>query len=209
MYTLYYSPGACSMAVHVILNEIGADFKLENTALAEGRNRTPEFLKMNPRGQVPVFVDDGRPLRECASIITHLVEKHNSDLLPKSGFERTAAIEWLSYCNATLHPAYGRVFFLSRNTDDAAAKEKLLNISFQNINKLWAEIEERLEHHDYLAGDKITAADILLTVIANWSANFPAIVIGNRAKKLLKNVSSRPAYQKALEDEGVKYKAAA
>lgn len=208
-YTLYYSPGACSLAVHVLLNELDQPFKLENTAIMEGKNRTPEYLKLNPRGQVPVLVDDGQPLRECAAIMTYLIEKHNSNLIPKSGRERTAAIEWLAYCTATLHPAYSRAFFLNRSPEDKEAKEKLLDIVFQNINKLWAEIEERLENNAYLAGDNLTAADILLTVIANWSARFPAIQIGPKAKQLLKTVSSRPAYQKALETEGVQYKVAA
>jgi glutathione S-transferase len=208
-YTLYYSPGASSMAVHVILNEVAADFKLENTSIMEGKNRTPEFLKLNPRGQVPVLVEDGQPLREAGAIITHLVEKHNSPLIPKSGTERTVAIEWLFYCDATLHPAYSRAFFLMRSAEDADAKAKLLDIACKNISKLWEEIEDRLAQHEYIAGDKITVADILLTVIANWSAYFPAIVIGDRARNLFKKVSGRPAYQKALAAEGVEYKVAA
>lgn len=207
MYTLYYSPGACSLAVHVILNEIGADFELVKTNLTEAR--TAEFLKLNPRGQVPTLVEDGKPLREGAAIILHLLEKHNSPLLPKSGDERTAAIEWLMFCNASLHPTYSRVFFLNRAAEDANAKEKLLDVTFKQINKLWAEVEERLNNNKYLAGNNLTAADILLTVIANWSANFPAIQIGEKAKKLLKGVSSLPSYQKAMEAEGVQYKAAA
>ena len=112
------------------------------------------------------------------------------------------------FCNATLHPAYTRVFFLSRAEIDEVSKEKLLDIAFANINKLWVEIEARLENNQYLGGNEITAGDILLTVIANWSARFPKIKIGNRAKQLFAKVISRPAYKNVLELECIEYKVA-
>jgi glutathione S-transferase len=108
-----------------------------------------------------------------------------------------------------LHPTYARGFFLMKNSTDEAAKESLLKIVSAQINKLWEEVEARLENNQYLAGNELTAADILLTVIANWSSRFANINIGARTKKLLQTVSSRPAYKKALELENVEYKAAA
>jgi glutathione S-transferase len=197
------------MAIHVILNELNQPVQLENTALAEGKNRTPEFLKINPRGQIPVLVDGDQVIREGAAQIIYLCEKHRSPLMPTQGAARASALEWLMFCNSTLHPAYSRAFFLIKNASDDAAKEQLLSVAFANINKLWAEIEVRLQNNQYLAGNEITAADILLTVIANWSSRFPNIEIGVHTKKLLQNVSSRAAYKKALEVEQVEYKAAA
>jgi len=197
------------MAIHVVLNELGQAVELESISIAEGQNRTPEFLKINPRGQIPVLVDGDLVIREGAAQIIYLCEKHNSALLPAKGVARATALEWLMFCNATLHPAYSRAFFLMKNASDEAAKEQLLGVAFANINKLWAEVETRLENNQYLAGNEITAADILLTVIANWSSRFSNITIGAHTKKLLKNVSSRPAYKKALELEQVEYKAAA
>lgn len=209
MYTLYYSPGACSMAVHVLLNELGQPVTLENTTISVGKNRSPEFLKLNPRGQIPVLVDGDNIIRECGAIMIYLCEKHGSPLLPTQGFERTAALEWLMFCNATLHPTYARGFFLMRNTTDEAIKEQLLNIVSMQINKLWDEVEARLSGINYLAGNELTAGDILLTVIANWSHRFSNIKIGDQTKKLLQKVSNRPAYKKALELEQIEYKAAA
>ena len=122
MYTLYYSPGACSMAVHILLEELGASYEAVKVDLRAGEGQKPEFLKLNPRGQVPVLVEDGAPLKEGAAIIIHLLEQHNSPLLPKDGPERAAALEWICWCNATLHPAYGRAMWLKRNVAD----EKIL-----------------------------------------------------------------------------------
>lgn len=206
MYKLYYAPGTCSMAVHVALNECNQPVTLEKIDIMSGQGRSPEYLKINPRGQVPVLVDDGQTIREGAAILIHILEKHQSPLLPKSGKERATALEWLMFCNATLHPAYARCFFLKRNGGDDA----LMGTAVQMINKLWEEVEQRLGQSTYLCGEQITMADILMTVIANWSHNVPKpIQIGPRTKKLLQTVIARPAYKKALETEQVEYKAAA
>ncbi len=206
MYKLYFAPGTCSMAVHVALNECNQPVTLEKIDIMSGQGRSPEYLKINPRGQVPVLVDGDQTIREGAAILIHILEKHQSPLLPQSGKERDTALEWLMFCNATLHPAYARCFFLKKNGGDDA----LMGTAVAMINKLWEEVEQRLEKSAYLCGDQITMADILMTVIANWSSNIPKPVqIGPRTKKLLQTVIARPAYKKALDTEQVEYKAAA
>jgi glutathione S-transferase len=204
MYTLYYSPGACSMAVHITLNELGEKVKLEPANGPTGQ-RTPEFLKINPRGTVPVLVDDGHVIREGGAILSYILDKHESPLLPRSGKERATALEWLMFCNSTLHPAYARLFFAKKNfTGEVLEKTQMAFID--QINKLWKDVDERLSQSPYLAGKHLTVADILLTVIANW---IPGVQIGAHTKKLLKSVSSRPSYAQALATEKVEYKAAA
>jgi glutathione S-transferase len=207
MYKLYYSPGACSMAVHVALNECDQPVALEKIDMMAGQNRSPEYLKLNPRGQIPVLADGDQIIREGAAILMYVLEKHNSPLLPKSGVERTQALEWMMFANATLHPAYARVFFLKRNGTTSGA---LVDAAIANINKLWEEVDQRLASQAYICGNQITIADILLTVIANWSGNLPQpVVLGTNTKRLLKEISARPAYQKAMAAEQVEYKAAA
>lgn len=210
MYQLYYSPGACSLAIHALLLELGQKVELINTSLTEGKNRDAAFLKLNPRGQVPVLVDDGFAIREGGAIITYLLDKHQSPMLPKSGKERALALEWLMFANSTLHPAYSRVFFINRQCQDEAAKQQLLAVAVAAIDKLWAEIEERLSAQPYLCGKDCSAADILVAVIANWQAWVPLpITIGKKTKHMLESVAKRSAFQKALAAEGVEYKAAA
>lgn len=209
MYTLYYSPGACSMAPHVVLNELGLEFELKKISLQDGDNRKPEFLKINPRGQVPVLEDDGQVIREGAAILLHILDKHPGPMMPPSGKERDTALEWLMFANATLHPAYARVFFLMKNAE-GPAKEQLIGTAVQMINKLWAEADTQLAKTPYLCGKEMTVADILLTVIANWGSRFPVVpTLGANVKRLIKEVSSLPSYQKALKTEQVEYKAAA
>lgn len=203
MYTLYYTPGACSLAVHVLLNELNVPF---NTINQKDKLKDPEFLKLNPRGQIPLLIVDDEPVKEGGAILSWLCDQHNSPLLPKSGVERAKALEWLMWCNASLHPACGKVFWLGKaqNLDDKA-KEELKKAFMTQIQSLWDEADARLAKTKYLAGDKMTVGDILLTVIANWGLGTP----GANVKRVLKEVSQRPAYQKAMDTEGVSYKAAA
>ena len=209
MYQLFYSPGSCSMAVHVLLNELGQKFELLKADLAE-TPRSAALLKHNPRGQVPVLVVDGKPLREGAAILTFLCETHKSPLLPASGWERAKAQEWLAFANSSMHPAYGRAFFLGRQLGETAATSPLMKAALESIQKLWNEVEQELQTKPYICGKDITVADLLLTVIANWSSRFgSAITFGVKTKDYLKRISSRPAYQQALKTESVEYKVAA
>lgn len=208
MYKLHYFAGACSMAIHVILNELGQEVTLVKGRDAEGKV-TPELLKVSPRGVVPVLEDDGLVLHEGGAIILYLLDKHKSSLMPASGPEKGTALQWLMYGNATLHPAYARLFFALKALE-GDAQAKVLDATYAYINKLWAEVEARLAEFPYIAGKELTAADILLTVIANWSARFEGkITLGENTKQLLRKVIARPSYQKALAAEQVEYKVAA
>jgi glutathione S-transferase len=206
MYALYYSPGACSMAVHVLLNELGQKVELKN--VKEGAAKD-ELLKHNPRGQVPTLLIDGQPMKEGGAILAWLADAHKSELLPASGYERAKALEWLMWCNASLHPAYSKLFGVKGFSDQKVA-DAVRDSAVAGIQKLWDEAEARLGKSKYLAGDKMTVGDILLTVIANWNGHFPGLVtLGPNVKRLIGEISARPAYQKALKDEQIEYKAAA
>lgn len=205
---LYYATGACSFAVHVMLLECGSTFEAQKINLQKGEGKTPEFLKINSRGQIPVLVDGELTIREGAAILNYLAEKYNSPLLPKSGTERVSAMEWMMFSNATLHPAYGRVFFLGRQDVDAGAKAKLIETCCSAVQALWDDVESQLAKTRYIAGENPTIADIMLCVMANWGiATMPKF--GPKTKALITEISARPAYQQAISAEGVEYKAAA
>jgi glutathione S-transferase len=191
--------------VHVILNELNVSF----TAIQQDNLKAPDFVRLNPRGQVPLLVVDNIPVKEGGAIITWLLDTHDDDgqLLPKSGLARAKALEWLMWCNASLHPACGRMFWLNKQTTlENDAKEELKKLFMAQIQSLWDEAETRLEGSKYLAGDIVTAGDILLAVIANWGL---PVTLGPNVKRVLREISTRPAYKKALQTEQIEYKAAA
>lgn len=209
MYKLFYSPGACSMAVHVALNETGAKYELAKADL-HGAQKDAELLKVNSRHQVPVLVDDATVVREGAAILIHLLEKENSPLMPKSDPARAKALEWLCWANASLHPAYSVGFSVKGVSPDANVQEAVGKFATAKIQKLWDDAEAHLAKNKYLAGDVLTMGDILMTVIANWSPKMPGpINIGPNVKRVLKEVIARPSYQEALQSEQVEYKVAA
>jgi glutathione S-transferase len=198
------------MAVDVLLNEIGAPFTLENVSSPSGEPRSPEFLKLNPRGAVPVLTSGDFVLREGAAIMSYLADEHKSTLLPTSGQARAKALEWLAFANSTLHPAYGRIFFFHKHLGEKAGENQLYLATVEQIQKLWNEVEQVLTTQDYLAGKECTLGDILTTVIANWTPALKhPITFGPKTKALFNRVIARPAYQKALAAEQVTYKVAA
>ncbi len=206
-YELYCLSGSCSMAVHIIMNEMGLDPKVHMLERGEKGHKSPEYLKINPRGNVPFLVEDGQGMGEGAAIIAYLCDKHDSPLLPKNGFERAKALQWLMFANSTLHPAYGRTFWINSNLPEEQ-REAALKAARSQIQALWDYVEGQLEKTGpYVCGKEITAADILLSVIGNW--NPQNYKFGPKTKALFASVSARPAAQKALAEEQVEYKAAA
>jgi glutathione S-transferase len=107
MLTLYFAPGASSMAVHIALHEIGAPFEGRPISLAKRAQQAPAFLAINPEGKVPTLLIDGRPLTEVAAILYFLAKRFpQAGLLPEHDVEGEAqAISWMSFIASSLHPA--------------------------------------------------------------------------------------------------------
>jgi glutathione S-transferase len=107
MLTLYFAPGASSMAVHIALHEIGTAFEAKPMSFRQNDMRAPEFLALNPEDKVPTLLIDGRPLTEVAAILFYLAKRFpNAALLPQDDIEAEAqAISWMSFIASTLHPA--------------------------------------------------------------------------------------------------------
>ena len=106
MLTLYFAPGSSSMAPHIALHEIGAEFEARPLSFARKENRSPAYLALNPEGKVPVLAIDGRPLTEVAGILFYLARRFPAaNLLPLDDIEAEAqAISWMSFIAATIHP---------------------------------------------------------------------------------------------------------
>lgn len=217
-YTLFYKQGACSLAVHALLNELGQEFDLKSY-YAEGSKteKNPELLAVNPRGSVPVLVDNANDfvMFEGGAILSYLCSEHDSDLLPRSGKARAKALQWLMFANSSLHPAYGKIFSLLGKYSDLGlsenVKDTLLDEARKSVQALWDQVEEHLatSGESYMCGNVLTIGDFLITNVANWSAFVPVdIELGERTKAMLKRVSTQESFAKALKTEGVSYKVA-
>ena len=109
MLTLYFAPGASSMAAHIALHEVGAAFDARPLSFHRRENRSPAYLALNPEGKVPTLLVEDRPLTEVAAILFYLARRFpEADLLPEGAEAEAQALSWLSFVASTLHPARRR-----------------------------------------------------------------------------------------------------
>ncbi len=196
MYTLYYLPGACSLATQVVLHE------LDQAVDIIDKQQVDDFTAINPVGTVPVLFDNGNTRREGAAVILYLLNKHQNTMLPATGAARDIAIQDIMFANATMHPAYSRLFFIAQNIGDEQAKQSAFEAAAQAITSLWQVVEQQLANQAFLGGEQPSAADIMLTVYSRWGASFPVgILLGDRTKKMLDAVQAMPNFQRALTAE--------
>ncbi|RDE22891.1 glutathione S-transferase family protein [Motiliproteus coralliicola] len=196
MYQLYYLPGACSLATQVVLHQLDQSVEIID------KQQVSDFSAINPTGMVPVLVDNGHTLREGAAVMLYLLDKHPNSMLPASGPAREQAIQDIMFANATMHPAYGRLFFIAQHLADERAKEAAFAAAAEAINGLWQVVEQQLATKNYLGGDHPSAADIMLTVYSRWGASFPVdIPLGPKTQNMVDAVQAMPSFQRAVAAE--------
>jgi len=196
MYTLYYMQGACSLATQVVLHELGQEVKIID------KNNLADFSAINPVGTVPVLVDGDQRLTEGAAIILHLLNKHKNALFPDNNEDRQKAVEDIMFANATMHPAYSKLFFIAQNISDEKAKLEAFNAAEKNINNLWQVVENKLVNREELTSYKVSAADIMLGVYATWGQYFPVdLIFGKKTAKMITAVQTMPSFKRAVEAE--------
>ncbi|MFT5592322.1 MAG: glutathione S-transferase [Oceanicoccus sp.] len=196
MYTLYYVPQACSLATQAVLRELGQDVRLVN------KNDHHDFKSLNPVGTVPVLDDGQQILREGAAVMLHILKQHPSALFPKDEAGQTQATQNIMFANATMHPAYSRLFFIAQSLTNEAAKKQAFQAAQEWINVLWQVVENRLVEQSFLGGEHYSAADIMLAVYSRWGEHFPVVIeIGRRTRAMLDTILSLPSLNASLEAE--------
>lgn len=206
MYTLYYSPGSASLAVHLALLETGAPHQLERLDLQARQHKTPAYLKLNPNGVVPTLLVDGRPVYECAALLMLLAERHpGAGLAPHPGApERANYLQWLVHFANTLQPAFRAWFYPAEPAGEEAA------VAAQESARLRIEATwDRLNAHlgaagPHIAGAQYSVADMLGVMLMRWSRNMPRTALDwPHCRALAERVRGRPAWKRLYEIEGL------
>jgi len=123
---LYFSPGACSFVPHVGLEAAAAPFEPKLVKLHRGEQRTPEYLALNPNGQVPVLVVEGKPLTQIVAICDFLDRRFpDAAFLPRDAWERAQALSQLAWMNSTPHTTMTRFFFPERFAESEGARTEV------------------------------------------------------------------------------------
>ncbi len=198
---LFFSPGACSLAPHIVLKETQQTFKLEK--VDTGTHTTAggaDYYAINPKGAVPVLeLENGERLTEGPIIAQYLADKAGrADLLPAAGsMDRYRVMEWQNYITSELHKTFTPLF----NPDlDSSAKKTLASV----LRKKYEWVNTQLQSKNYLLGQSFTVADAYLFAVTGW-AKYVSLDLSDlkHLQDFLARVSGRPAVREALKAEGL------
>jgi glutathione S-transferase len=203
MLTLYYSPGACSMASHITLEETGAEYERQPVMLAKGEHKTPEYAKVNPRQKVPALKTEHGVLTENTAIVNYLARRFpEKNLLPKDLFQEARCISTCAWFSNSVHPAFTHIMRPERFSGDESAhagvKETGKNTFWEHLK----EIDGLLAQGPWIMGAQFTVCDPYALVFYGWGTR---IELPTRE---LKNYTAwkdrmlqRPAVRTVLERE--------
>ena len=198
---LYYSPGACSMAPHIVLREAGYRFDLEKVDIPNKKTAAGgDYWSVNPKGYVPALeLDDGQVLTEVQVICQYLADrKTDSGLAPKGGtMERYRLMEMLNFASSEVHKQLGALF-------NPKMTPEMKQVQLGTIERRLNALEKMLEGKQYAMGDKFSIADAYLFVVLNWTglhkidlAKWPNV------KAYVERVRNRPKVQETMKAEGL------
>lgn len=198
---LYYSPGACSLASHITLEEAGLAYEpvkvdLGTKTTADGG----DYLVINEKGYVPTLVlDNGGVLTENAVVLTYIADQDpGGTLAPAHGtFARYRFAEWLNFIATEIHKGFGPLW-------NAKNPDSVKDLARRTLAKRFEYVAKRLDSNAFLMGNDFTAADAYLFTIANWShilkldlSPWPSL------EQFMMRVGARPATQRAMKAEGL------
>ncbi len=201
---LFYSPGACSLGIHIILEEIGAPYDLVRVNVREGQQHSPGFRAVNPKGKVPVLLrDDGSVLTEFPAIAVWLARTHpEANLLPDDSDGEARVLELVDYVVATLHMRGFTLMRLPQKFVSEAAAQRELSAAGERIlaDGLPA-LAARLGDRDWFLG-AFSIADAAVFYLLNWACE-AGIEIPVRLAEFGARMLGRRSVRAALEQEGL------
>lgn len=203
MLTLYYAPGACSMAAHIVLEESGVEYEARKVDLAGGEQRTEAYLKINPLGRVPALrLDSGEPLTENTAILPYLGRRF--DLWPKDANAQAKALSLIGFFASSVHPAHAHVGRPERYSADSAAYPAIREMGLKTFHGHLRQIDGMLADGGWL-GDDYSVLDPYAFVFYTWGVRreLPMGELKNYTA-FKDRMRARPAVGRVLEDEKIK-----
>lgn len=205
---LYFGPGACSFVPHTMLEAAGAPFEPLMVKLHKQENLGDAYRAVNPRGQVPVLVDDGEVITQILAIVMYLDAKFpQCNFLPRELLARTRVLETLAWMNNTVHPTFTHVFMPHKFTDDEAAQGEIRKYNAQLFKSQLGEIEAMAQRMNaagrpFLFGESFGPADAYALTLLRWGGfaghdpqQFPALWAH------VQKVAQLPPVARAIERE--------
>ena len=198
--TFFGTKNSCSLATHIALEEAGADYVFKKIDTAAGEQRSPEYLKINPKGRVPALATPDGVLTENVALLLYVAQTNpKARLAPSDVFQLAKMNAFNAYLSSTVHVNHAHKLRGSRWSDDAAVIENLKLKVPQTMTDCATLIETEYLKGPWVMGDQFTVADGYLLTITNWfesdgvdMSKFPKLVAHKVA------VLARPAVQRVL-----------
>ncbi|MEA2930577.1 MAG: glutathione S-transferase [Hyphomicrobiales bacterium] len=204
MMKFFFAPATCALASRIVLEEVGAPYEPVRIDFKTGGQRTPEYLKVNPKGRVPALVTERGVLTETPAILLYLAQSYpDAKLAPLDEPFTLAQVQaFNSYLCSTVHVAHAHRMRGNRWADDEAAIAAMKKKVPQSVGDCFALIERDMLAGPWVMGDRYTISDPYLFTIAQWlegdgvdRTRFPKLVEHTR------RIKERPAVQRALAGE--------
>ena len=203
MMTLYFSPGACSLASHIGLEETGAPYEAKPILLAKGQQRTEEYRKINPRSKVPALSVDGKILVENTAILTYLARRFpEKKLMPADPAEEARCIATMCWFSSIVHPSYQHSMRPERFAEDQTAQAAVKETGRKSFWANCQEIDSMFQGNDWIMGREYTVVDPYALVFYGWGVRggFPMNELSSYTA-WRERMLNRPTVQKTVEAE--------
>ena len=202
---LYYAPGACSIGIHVLMEEIGKPYEAARVNIREGEQFKPEFTGINPKSKVPTLQrDDGSVLTEYPAIAFWLASANpDAKLMPQGADGLAKAMETTDYCVSTLHmQGFSRMFRPSNYAPSEADHDKVKARGEEIFSKGLGLMDKALAGKEYVAGPYSFADSAVFYVSFWWNGRLKKELPANVAAHYGR-MNGRPAVQRTLQQEGL------
>lgn len=202
----FYYPRACSLAVHIALEEAGVAYERRLVDLKSAQNRSADYLALNPKGAVPALAIGPQVLTETQAILTYLgdLDPERSLLPPTRDFARYRAHEWMNFLSSSVHVYIRSIFRSSAYAgEDPHANEEVNRQGVRNLLKATAIVEEKLGDQQWALGDHFTVVDAYLFIMYLWTTDERIAAVPARPNwdRVAGNVWQRPAVRRVVEVE--------
>ena len=203
MLTLYYAPGACSLASHIVLEESGEKYEGKRVDLAKGEQRTDAYLKIHPLGRVPaLLLDNGEPLTENTAILPYLGKRFG--LWPKDPIAEAKALSLIGYFASSVHPAHAHISRPERYATDKAHFPDIQEQGKKTFHGYLKQIDGMLAGRQWLS-DQYSVLDPYGFLFYAWGVRRELPVAELKSYTAFKDrMLQRPAVRRIVEDEKVK-----
>mgnify|MGYP006267361255 CR=1 FL=1 len=176
MLQLYFAPGACSFVPHAMLEDSGLSFEPVMLKLHKGEQNAEPFRSINPRGQVPVLVQDGVALNQIVAICLHIDQRcPEREFFPRDPMARSQALSLLAWMNNTVHPTFTHVFMPQKYHDDAGVQASIKQHAVSQYGRLLDELQQHVQtahaqKQEWLSGKRWGPLDVYALTLTRWGS---------------------------------------